>query len=160
MSENCILSKNVKNVLFFVFIKTTFFGQDCFKRFVFLHYSARFFKYFLLLNNVEIWIFYAEIWIFFFNRHFLIIMGFNLYNPEALNIGQVCSHHIPLDRFFGNSLAKLAGKARYASPPESRPKSFFSGRHLQLVGVYSRAAEQSTTAKSGHSSQTSFVCRV
>ena len=149
-------------MLFLVFIKTTFFGKDCYKRFVFLHYSARFFKYFWLLNNVEISIFYAEIWIFFFNRHFLIIMGFNPYNPEALNIGtvfqgpgfesrwrcmfftlivsgKVCSHHIPLDRFFGNSLAKLAGEARYVGPPESRPKPFFSGRHLQLVGVYSRA---------------------
>ena len=35
ISENCILSKNVKKVLFFVFIKITFFGQDSFKIFVF-----------------------------------------------------------------------------------------------------------------------------
>ena len=38
--------KMSKNVLFFVFIKTTFFGQDSFKIFVFLHYSARFFQVF------------------------------------------------------------------------------------------------------------------
>ena len=31
MAENCILSENVKNVLFFVFIETTFLGQDSFK---------------------------------------------------------------------------------------------------------------------------------
>ena len=35
MTENCILSKNVKEVLFFVIMKTTFFGQDSFKIFVF-----------------------------------------------------------------------------------------------------------------------------
>ena len=34
MAENCILSKNVKKVIFFVFIKTTFFEQDSFKIFV------------------------------------------------------------------------------------------------------------------------------
>ena len=32
--RNCILSKNVKKVVFFVFINITFFGQDSFKIFV------------------------------------------------------------------------------------------------------------------------------
>ena len=35
MAENWFLYKNIKNVLYFVFIKTTFFWQDSFKIFVF-----------------------------------------------------------------------------------------------------------------------------
>ena len=45
IAEKCILSKNVKKVLFYLIIKTTFFGQDPSKIFVFLHYSVRLFKY-------------------------------------------------------------------------------------------------------------------
>ena len=55
MVETFILSENV---LFCVFIKTTFLGKTL-SKYLFLHYSARFFNYFWLffkvrLNDVEI----------------------------------------------------------------------------------------------------------
>ena len=75
MAENCILSKNVKKCVIFVFIKTTFFGQDSLKRFVFyiilLEFSSILAILKVRLNDVEIWF-------FFVNGHFLIIVSFKI----------------------------------------------------------------------------------
>ena len=59
-----------------LFLSKQHFFQDSFKIFVFLHFSARFFKYFWLFFEVHLND--VEIWFFFFNGHFLIIMGFKI----------------------------------------------------------------------------------
>ena len=62
-------------MLFFVFIKTTFFGQDSLKIFVFyiilLDFSSILAILKVCLNDVKIWF-------FCFNGHFLIIMGLKI----------------------------------------------------------------------------------
>ena len=72
MAENCDISKNVKKVLFFVFIKKVFFGQDSFKIFLFyiipLHFQVFLAILKIRLNDVEIMF-------FIFNGYSLIIMG-------------------------------------------------------------------------------------
>ena len=62
--------KMAKKCHFFVFIKTTSFGQDSFKIFVF---------YIILLDFSSIFGYFdVEIWLFFFKGDFLIIMSFKI----------------------------------------------------------------------------------
>ena len=62
-------------MLFFVFIKTIFFGQDSFKIFVFFIILLDFSR---LLAILKVCLNDVEIWFFFFNGHFLIIIGFKI----------------------------------------------------------------------------------
>ena len=48
----------------------------------------------------------------------VMVSNITLRNQKHEISGNVCSCHIPLDRFFGNTLANLAGEAHVFCPPD------------------------------------------
>ena len=71
MAENCILSQNVKNVLFF-HPNNIFLGKTLSKYLFFTFVCKIFLLVYLAVLNVPLND--VEIWFFFFNNYFLIIM--------------------------------------------------------------------------------------
>ena len=57
----------------------------------------------------------------------LILASLTLRTQKHQISGKVCGHHIPLDRFFVNSLADQAGEARVLITPNSGPRPLFRG---------------------------------
>ena len=74
MAENCILSKNVKKCVIFGLYQNNIFGQGSLKMLVFYIILLDFLSIFGDLESLND----VKIWSFFFNGHFLIIMGFKI----------------------------------------------------------------------------------